>query len=409
MASTIFSYAFFILFYVLFIYELKNSVQDDKFNSKWLIIFKPISLVLLFVIPLISFYTFYSITRHNITDEEYANFKTKNSFLNGEWYFLNADSTDFYTIQINFQEGQRYNTGEIDFSFSAYIQQKGSTLTDPQGIVGKNDYDFIQTLPLKFDHGLLVNSIKDTILSGSVELNGNTILYNATKNKSYYENIINKKDPFCGYWSSLETEVGGIQITNENGLYVIKVMDTDQEPFSMKRNDNILSENNYSLELCENKNLILEHGYYGDKILVKSGFKIEDLNHNNFIVQTPNEIPKADLIISDDLGETIIRDVTDSYNNSKVNFSGHYITAGFGCGTGCGAVAIIDAETGRIVDYLKNEAIFDENMDNPEFMDLKYNKNSNLFIGEYANQNKSEYKTRYFLFIENLKKLFEIK
>lgn len=66
---------------------------------------------------------------------------------------------------------------------------------------------------------------------------------------------------------------------------------------------------------------------------------------------------------------------------SGVNFAGHYIVAGWGCGTGCISGAIIDARTGKVQWPLEFNALgvwYDGNnyVDKP----VEYRKNSRLLI-----------------------------
>src|SRR5215831_16185240 len=64
-----------------------------------------------------------------------------------------------------------------------------------------------------------------------------------------------------------------------------------------------------------------------------------------------------------------------------VNFAGHYIVAGWGCGTGCISGAIIDARTGTVLWPLPLYALAvwydnDDYVKNP----VEYRKNSRLLI-----------------------------
>ena len=64
-----------------------------------------------------------------------------------------------------------------------------------------------------------------------------------------------------------------------------------------------------------------------------------------------------------------------------VNFAGHYIVVGWGCGTGCISGAVIDARNGRV--YFPNAfhdigVWYDDNGYTPE--PVKYKKNSRLFV-----------------------------
>jgi hypothetical protein len=63
------------------------------------------------------------------------------------------------------------------------------------------------------------------------------------------------------------------------------------------------------------------------------------------------------------------------------NFAGHYIVAGWGCGTGCIFGAVIDARTGRVYfpDQLAALSVWyggDEYEDEP----VKYRKNSHMLV-----------------------------
>jgi hypothetical protein len=63
-----------------------------------------------------------------------------------------------------------------------------------------------------------------------------------------------------------------------------------------------------------------------------------------------------------------------------VNFAGHYVLVGWGCGTGCVSGAIIDARNGR-VHFPKEFNAFGVAYTNDEYNEpLEYRKNSRLLI-----------------------------
>lgn len=67
------------------------------------------------------------------------------------------------------------------------------------------------------------------------------------------------------------------------------------------------------------------------------------------------------------------------------NFAGHYTVVGWGCGAGCQAFALVDANSGKVY-FPPNLATFDNNnvvYDGPEGVDerlIKYRKNSRMLI-----------------------------
>jgi hypothetical protein len=65
-----------------------------------------------------------------------------------------------------------------------------------------------------------------------------------------------------------------------------------------------------------------------------------------------------------------------------VNFAGHYIVAGWGCGTGCISGAIIDARTGRVYFPEVLAALAAGTTDDGGSVEepVRYKKNSRLFI-----------------------------
>ena len=87
---------------------------------------------------------------------------------------------------------------------------------------------------------------------------------------------------------------------------------------------------------------------------------------------------KANLnLYSHKLGRKFRTAITEGYNNTNVDFGGHYIVVLWGCGTGCSNGVMVDINTGLIYSIPTEHSyrgVYYDNNDN-----IRYEKNSYLF------------------------------
>jgi hypothetical protein len=188
----IFKIIFIISFWIIFIYEIIQFRKSETMNNIWINVFKPIYLLLTFIISFLSSFIYFSLTRHYVTESEKNNFVKDNSFLNGNWYFLSKDSMSIYKLNIKFNAYSDYNNGEIDFSYTSYIYKDEIQLSE-NGVMNyssKQNYQYKQKLPLNFNNTLVINEFKSNEISGDFKENGTTINFVASNNPEKFLNLI---------------------------------------------------------------------------------------------------------------------------------------------------------------------------------------------------------------------------
>lgn len=197
-ATTWFNYIFHIgvltTFTIDIIEKKKKEILPAQIN-KYKFIFKPIIPLLALFIPFIGYFSYYTATRHQITNEEARNFETTNSYISGDWYFMNKDSSAIFKFQVYpVYSGWRYNTGALDAKFEYRIFTADEEFMGGQTLDTTLIYDAKLELPIKFLGGTEISSLKDNSLSVKVKLSDGTFLiFNAIKDKSVLTSIIESK------------------------------------------------------------------------------------------------------------------------------------------------------------------------------------------------------------------------
>jgi hypothetical protein len=102
----------------------------------------------------------------------------------------------------------------------------------------------------------------------------------ASKNENRKAEVDFQNDPFIGDWTTLESDIVGIKISRENNKYLVTELNSDAEPLSLDLKNNKLIRNNYFIELAisADKNSIIEHGYYGNRVLYKKTLNLKKEN-----------------------------------------------------------------------------------------------------------------------------------
>jgi hypothetical protein len=89
--------------------------------------------------------------------------------------------------------------------------------------------------------------------------------------------------------------------------------------------------------------------------------------------------------------------ITEAYKNSEVNFSGHYVTSVFGCGSSCIMGFMVDVRDGKIYDLPlgeENSCLFAEDR-------ALYDRMSRLFIAGVCKKNLEDKKVYYKAYLWN--------
>jgi len=200
--NSIFSPLIFFAFLSLLFYENSLKKKSTAPNKKVVNVLSPFSIPIVYIILLSVFFSFYSFTRHYVTDTEKRDFAEKNSDICGDWYFLSSDSTELYQLTIKLNIGSTYNNGELDFNYIASLQKNNSNI-QTESFYSKQQYDFIQSTPIEFNSNIIVDKLIDNKLylkaritekdPGQNETQNTTIdltSFEAIKDKDSFENIL---------------------------------------------------------------------------------------------------------------------------------------------------------------------------------------------------------------------------
>jgi len=179
----IFKLIFILHFLILFGYEFLKYRKSKPISNLWIRKFKPVYLLVVFIITYSTSYAIFFSTRHYVSDSELRTFNENNNFLNGEWYFLSEDSLNIYRFNINFNSQQVANTGEMDYSFNASIY-KDDIKVEENGELrysSKLNYNGKHKLPLNFNNKLILEQFKINEIRGTYKPDGDVINFVASK------------------------------------------------------------------------------------------------------------------------------------------------------------------------------------------------------------------------------------
>ena len=98
----------------------------DGFN-KFSIVFKPAFLAFSILIPFLCLTLFSSLTNYKVTNEELEVFNEKNTNFQGNWYFLNSDSTKVNSLDLScYSNISSDENGDIDLSITSSFDESNS-------------------------------------------------------------------------------------------------------------------------------------------------------------------------------------------------------------------------------------------------------------------------------------------
>ena len=194
-----FIYIFYPIIFASLIIEIIEQKKKEilpAWTNNYNFIFKPIVPMAALFIPFLSFFIYYSVTRHQITNEEARNFENLNSYYSGDWYFMNQDSSVIFKFTVPpVTTEERYNTGLLQAKFSYKMQKNDGHNMGEESFDTTIQYGTKLELPLKYKSGLEITSLKDSILSLKIKLSdGNLMQVKCVKNNTPFVLITKKKE-----------------------------------------------------------------------------------------------------------------------------------------------------------------------------------------------------------------------
>jgi len=174
--------------------EIKGFKIAEKFPVKMKWIFKPYISILIVLVPFMGTLVYYSLTRHKVSSEELQVFRTTNGFLAGNWYTLNADSTNLKVFRIEQSSNVEYgiNNGEIKMTIRYSFFEQGKEMISENSIDTSFMYNEQLKLPLKFKNtAKLISSNENELVTNLADEEGKSITF--FKDKSNLEKIVTDK------------------------------------------------------------------------------------------------------------------------------------------------------------------------------------------------------------------------
>lgn len=163
-------YTVFILVFVIEYQSIKNKylINFDKF-SKYLKFIKLKYFYSFLFLPFIILLFYNFIFKHKVTQIEVEKFKESLNLIEGDWYFFNADSTDYYKLSIgvnpieNEIRSLKYGSEELQTNINYLVEQKNTVLLK-NNLVYKNIYNQLFKLPYKLSDSVkIIKRNKDKI------------------------------------------------------------------------------------------------------------------------------------------------------------------------------------------------------------------------------------------------------
>lgn len=183
----------------------------------------------LFITIFLVLFTYNVTTKHKVSYDELNAYTERNGIARGDWYFLSEDSSSIFEMSINFNVNSLSDNGDVKHNFSASLYNNLISLEgiNSQQLEEIKEYDYEITYPISFDKGLKIDSVQADKLSGSFILKGNTLKFEAYRDQSYLNNLIEQRNNrIANMTSSLDTSStfineDGIMITISPDLYMI--------------------------------------------------------------------------------------------------------------------------------------------------------------------------------------------
>jgi hypothetical protein len=148
-----------------------------------------------FLAIFILLFTYNSITKHRLTGEEISAFNERNSKINGDWYFLDNDSSSVYHVIIDLNQNSYSENGDISFKYTSSLYRENMPIEEisNQEFSDTKSYSYELSFPLVFDKGLKIVSLSGDKINGSLILHGKEINFEAFRDMDYLNNMIQKK------------------------------------------------------------------------------------------------------------------------------------------------------------------------------------------------------------------------
>lgn len=165
--------------------------------NKFSIVFKPAFIAFSLLIPFLCLTLFSSITKHKVTEEEMEVFNEKNTNFQGNWFFLNSDSTIVNNIYLSCDtEISSDENGDIDLSITASFDESNSIKLNKyeSKLELKEDYNFEIKYPIRFENLFEIKSYKNNILNGVLSTSsGEKVAITAERESFGFDEVIRKK------------------------------------------------------------------------------------------------------------------------------------------------------------------------------------------------------------------------
>lgn len=178
-ALNIFIPFFFIILIVSFVGEKleRHSLQPNFFHSRISqFIFRPTFSLAVLIIPFSGLTSFYALSRHEITQEEFQAFEEMNSDFSGDWYFTDEDEAVLNTLRINRVSATADNSDRYSGMLNAFYSY--SIIDENENVIGEGtmdtiiSYDSKITMPLSITKGLKIISKTESSLNVVVATDG---------------------------------------------------------------------------------------------------------------------------------------------------------------------------------------------------------------------------------------------
>ena len=181
----------------------------DGFN-KFSIVFKPAFIAFSLLIPFLCLTLFSSLTKHKVTNEELEVFNEKNTSFQGNWYFLNSDSTKVNSLDLScYSNISSDENGDIDLSITSSFDESNSIKLNKyeSKFELKENYNFEIKYPIQFENLLEVISYDNDVLKVIVSSSkGEKIKITALRDQSGFFEIIRKKEERLVFLNNQITE-----------------------------------------------------------------------------------------------------------------------------------------------------------------------------------------------------------
>jgi hypothetical protein len=176
----------------------RHSLQPNFFHSRISqFFFRPMSSLAVLIIPFIGLASFYAISRHEITQEEFQAFEEMNSDFSGDWYFTDENETVLNTLRIHRVSTSADYSDRYSGMLNAYYAYTIIDENDNVLVEGAMDttvnYDTKINFPLAISNGLKIISKTESSLNVAVATDGNGMMeIKCTRDKQLLEAKVSK-------------------------------------------------------------------------------------------------------------------------------------------------------------------------------------------------------------------------